>query len=216
MWWDLPAPRAVLSVLHPLLVLLWSAQWRRVGGPPYVQLDCHASGLARLTLERRLEMSSDLLVARESATEIRACTAQEALLAEHGRLAAETEREETTLSRAQTSLTIAGQALGGLGTAATYLVLWLFLFGGVMPLATAGIAIIAIKTGHAALDRTVTAVDNSFLYGLYVEEYHQFLQQAATRSYLHPQVAPENFQEIQGHDLSFACPGNTEANSQAS
>lgn len=75
-----------------------------------------------------------------------------------------------------------------------------------MPLATAGIAIIAIKTGQAALDRTVTALNNPFLYGLYVEEFNEFLQQAATRSYLHPgQVAPENSQEIQGHDLTFVC-----------
>ena len=204
----LGAATAVLVVLHPVLLPLLICAVAPKGWATLRSARMrHASELAGTTLNRRLRIFSDLLTGPDTAAEVRACTAREALLAEYRRLASTAETEETGLRRDQARVATTGRALGGLGTAATYLALWLLVFTGAMPLAAAGIAVIAIRTGQTALDRTIMATNKVFVYGLYVEEYVAFIRESTERSYLRPgPPAPGGFEEIRVRNVTFSYP----------
>ncbi|WP_441247403.1 ATP-binding cassette domain-containing protein [Kitasatospora sp. McL0602] len=199
----------VLVVLHPLLLPLlilsmapqgWATLWSaRLG---------YAGNLAIWAARRRLRMFADLLAERDHAPEIRACGAREALLGEYRRLAAVGEREEIGVDRAQARVTAVGRALGGVGTVVSYLALGGLLAAGVMPLAAAGAAVLAIKAGQSALNQTMAGLTRVFLRGLHVDEYTDFVRQSAARSYLRGGLpGPDGFREIQVSDLTFSYPG---------
>lgn len=200
----------VLVVLHPLLLVLLAAAVLPRGWSALRSLRlAYDSMLALSTVRRRLWMFADLLADREPAAEIRAYTARDALLAEYRRLAALTERESTRVALAQARAGAWGRTLAGVATGGIYLTLGLLLNARVMPLASAGTAVLAISAGERALSRVILAVTSLFENGLYVEDYHRLVADAEARCYLRAdgEPAPEQFSTITVDNVTFSYPG---------
>ncbi|MDH6574651.1 ATP-binding cassette domain-containing protein [Kitasatospora sp. MAP5-34] len=199
----------VLGVLHPLLVpLLAAAMAPKAWGTLRAARLGQASDIALWAVRRRQRMLTDPLTDRDSAAEIRACTARDALLGSHRLLAAAAEQEEVTAGRAQARATAAGRALSGVGVAGGYVALGALLADGDLPLASAGIAVFANRAAQAALTRAVTGLCDLLEYGVHVTEYTRFVADSAARSYLRPGLpCPDGFRQIQVRNLTFNYPG---------
>ena len=112
-----------------------------------------ASFVRTFSGRRRLSVTSDLITGRDQAAEVRAFTTQPVLLAEHRRIADELTADAVRLERDQTVVQLVGRTLSGIGTALAYLALALLLYGGVLPLALAGTAAVAMRTAAQSVSR---------------------------------------------------------------
>ncbi len=215
------AAASTLLVLHPLLVAVlvlavvpeaWSVlRAARLG----------YSGRLRLTtLGRRLWMLGELITGRGAATELRSYQAEPFVLAEYRQVIGTLAGEESRVEAAQARSRALGRALGGTGTAATFVALMLLLRAGWIPLAVAGGSAMAIRVATGALGRLVIAVNQLFEQGLYVGDYERFLLAARQRTPsgdgAEVTVDP---QHIELDQVSFGYPGSrpgTEAISDVS
>ncbi|MFI1586033.1 ABC transporter ATP-binding protein [Embleya sp. NPDC020630] len=200
----------VVTGLHPVLLPLlalsiapqgWAAlRSARIGFEGMVQ---------RMTLYRRLWLFADLLTAREAAAEVRAGTAEEALLTEFRRLARLVEQAEVRVGYAQVRVGVVGRTLSGLALGATYVALGLLVRAEIVPLAVAGTAVLAVRTASGSLATLMVAVDRLYEKSLYITDYHAFLAEAAGRA-RPPAVGevPDGFAEIRLRDVYFAYPGS--------
>ncbi|WP_073480356.1 ATP-binding cassette domain-containing protein [Streptoalloteichus hindustanus] len=206
---SLVAAAGALAVLHPLLlpVLLLSVVPEAWAALRVARL---AYDLVRRTIElnRRLWMISDLMVDRDPAAEVRAFTAQSFLLAEYRRLATALESQQIRLGLRQARVRVTGRALSGLGTGAAYATLGWLLFAGLTPLAVAGTAVLAIRTGRSSLTQVVLAVNRLYEQGLYIADYRAFLDSAAERTRpVTGRRAPRDPELIEVRDVEFGYPG---------
>ncbi|MEO6088295.1 MAG: ABC transporter ATP-binding protein [Umezawaea sp.] len=168
-----------LGVLHPILlpVLLlavlpdgWAVQ--------RAALLAYTSMARAVTLDRRVQMVSQLATERESAAEIRACQAEPFVLREYRIVADPLRDEDVRRGVAQARVRGIGRALAGAGLAATYVVLGFLVHAGWVPLAVAGTAVISIRAATTALNRFVLAANQLVEQGLYVGDYLAFLAAA--------------------------------------
>ncbi|KAA8882028.1 ABC transporter ATP-binding protein [Nocardia colli] len=200
------------AVLHPVLaplVLLvvvpdlWaSARSAKLAYQSYVRM---------VTRNLRTAIASDLLSDRETAAELRACTAGPALLAEYRRISAQLTQDASRVEFARARVRLAGRMVAGIGTGVAYGVLGLLLYLGSLPLASAGTAIVAMRMAAAALSSTMAGVNSLYENILYLEFYADLLEQTALRS-RPPSTAeaPADPHEITLHSVSFTYPGQTE------
>ncbi len=162
-----------------------------------------------VTLFRRIRLITELATARKPAAEIRACQAGNFVLGEYRTVADRYRDQEIAVGRRQAGTRAVGQALAGVGIAATYVALGVLLNLGWIPLAVAGTAVIAIRAASGALTRLVVASNQLFEQGLYVGDYQDFLADAARRSRRaepgRPAVTPAR---ISLHDVTFRYPGS--------
>jgi ATP-binding cassette subfamily B protein/ATP-binding cassette subfamily C protein len=212
------AAAGTLGVLHPLLLplLLLTAVpegWASVRS-------ARMRYLTRLTLVgvlRRKWILADLMTERGHAAEIRSFTMRDFLLAEYDNLAAHQRNVELDLARRQTVATVVGDMLKGLSLACVYTALGLMLWRGAVPLAVAGTAVLAIRTGQSALANLVYAINRCYEEGLYFGDYTRFCEEAERRIPVPllpaqgageaPRPAPESFERIVVDDLTFTYPG---------
>jgi ABC-type multidrug transport system fused ATPase/permease subunit len=166
--------------------------------------------LRTIATNRRLWLTSDLLAERETAAEVRAFTAQPFLLGEFGRLADALQAIQIRLGYRQAMVNLLGRALAGLGTAVAFGLLALLVWRGVTPLAEAGGAVVAIQAGRAALSRGTLAASRLYEQGLYVRDFHRFLDDAAARTHRpagNGPVLPDSPNNVTLRDVSFSYPG---------
>ena len=169
------------------------------------------SWVKMLSNHRRLGVAGDLLTGRDSAGEVRAYTTQQVLLAEHRRIATRLMIEEVALGRRRTLVQVTGRALTGVGNALAYVVLGLLIYAGVLPLALAGAAAVAMRVAAQAVSATVAESDQLFESGYYVELYRSCLDDARTRRRAAPTATlPSNPEVIEMSEVSFRYPGATE------
>jgi ATP-binding cassette, subfamily B, bacterial len=112
------------------------------------------------------------------AEEVRQHDAGAFLLRHYARLADAFEREQARLARADAVTGLKAKSVAGLATGATYALLGLLLWRGAVPLATAGTAVLAIRTGTAQLDALVRALNQVFEYGLYLTDWQDAIDRA--------------------------------------
>ena len=170
------------GLLHPLLaplVLLAAVPqgWASIREARMVL----QSWVRMLSNYRRLDVASNLVTDRDSAGELRAFTTQGVLLAEHRRIATRLMAEDVALGRHRTLVQLAGRALTGVGNALAYVVLGLLIYSGVLPLALAGAAALAMRVASQAVSATVAETDQLFEAGYYVELYRSCLHEARAR-----------------------------------
>ncbi|WP_329594528.1 hypothetical protein OG195_38060 [Streptomyces sp. NBC_01362] len=111
----------VLGVLHPALLPLLLLSVLPVGAAAVRNARARFHSFKRWnTLQRRVRVFSQLLLERDAAAELRPDTAQGALLEEHRRLTTQIAEEDTRLGVSSAALTLAGRAVGGIGTGITY------------------------------------------------------------------------------------------------
>ncbi|MFE9576965.1 ABC transporter ATP-binding protein [Nocardia sp. NPDC006044] len=200
------------AVLHPLLaplVLLavlpemWaSARAAKLSYQSYVRM---------VTRNLRTAIASELLSGRDTAAELRSCTAGPALLAEYrrisGQLTDETSRVELTRARVR----LAGRTAAGAGTGLAYGVLGLLLYLDSLPLALAGTAVVAMRMTAAAVSQTMIGINSLYENILYLGFYADLLEQTERRT--RPPAtatAPADPREITLDSVSFTYPGQDE------
>jgi ATP-binding cassette, subfamily B, bacterial len=205
----LVAAAGVLAVLHPVLLPLLVLSVLPIGWAAVRSARLGYGQLLRLiAVWRRRRMLGELLAAREPASELRAFTVREFLLAEIERLLAVSTSEEIRVSGRQVRTTLLGTALSALATGLTYAVLLWLLWTGRMDLAAGGAAAYAINVGIGKLTELAFTANRVFEHGLYFADFHGFCELSRSRAEPLPGgSAPTAFAEIRLDGVTFSYPG---------
>ncbi|MBE1532019.1 ABC transporter ATP-binding protein [Actinomadura algeriensis] len=208
------AAAGALGVLHPVLLPLllltafpegWAAvRAARIG---------YLTQLGLVERRRRSWILTDLMTERVHAAEVRSFTVRDFLLHRYAGLAAEIRDALLDLARRQTVTQLQGDVLKGVATACMYTALGVLLWRGVMPLAVAGTAVLAIRAGQTSLISLVYSLNRCYEDGLYFGDYVAYCETAERRVRApepvpEPAVAPvlEDFREIIAEDVTFTYP----------
>ncbi|WP_371100098.1 ABC transporter ATP-binding protein [Streptomyces sp. PU_AKi4] len=199
----------VLGILHPALLPLLLLSVLPVGAAAVRTARARFHSFKRWnTLQRRVRVFSWLLLERDAAAELRSDTAQGALLAEHRRLTTRIAEEDTRLGVSSAGLTLAGRAVGGIGTGITYTALGAMLIAGWLPLAAGAGAVLAIQAAQSSLTRLVDVAHLVYEHAMWVDDLLAFQKRCRD---LQPRRrglrAPETVKTITLDDVSFTYPG---------
>src|SRR5919107_1251944 len=151
--------------------------WAGVRG---AQLRMAANVRISATLRRRF-VTGDLMSDRQNAAELRAFTARDVVLGEHRRIAADLGDDEVRVGLQQNRVTTVGRTLSGVGSAVGYCGLGLLLYEGLLPLALAGTAVLAMRTAAQSIVTGIYAFNQLFELGLHVDVYRTCLDDLAAR-----------------------------------
>ncbi|WP_245868406.1 ABC transporter ATP-binding protein [Actinomadura meyerae] len=212
------AAAGTLGVLHPLLLPLllltavpegWASL--RSARMRYVMM------LSLIGVARRKWILSELMVDRQHAAEVRSFTMRRFLLDQYDTSASYQRSVELDVARRQLIVKVTGDLLKGLATALVYVALGFMLWRGAVPLAVAGTAVLAIRTGQSSLANLVFAVNRCYEEGLYFGDYVAFCsaaEQRIPRRALPPapdeeerRRLPDDFAHIRVRDVVFSYPG---------
>jgi ATP-binding cassette subfamily B protein len=205
---QLAGAAGVLGVLHPVLLPLLAASALPQGFAAVRAARAgHASFLARVRHMRRTYLLGSYLTSRHTATEIRAFVLGDFLLEQYRVVARDEETEQARVGREQARIHLSGDAVAGLATGAVYVVLVLLIYVGTMPLAAAGAAVLAIRTGRASLSSLIGSINKLYENGLYLGEYDAWCGLAAARIPAgNNRPAPSTFAEVRADHISYTYP----------
>ncbi|MFC4589677.1 ABC transporter ATP-binding protein [Sphaerisporangium corydalis] len=206
------AAAGVLGILHPVLLPLlvlavvpdaWAAV--RSARMRYTTM------YAMIPLYRRKWILTNLMAERETAAEVRSFTMRRFLMRLYDAVAGAEQEAVLRLARRQTVARVIGEALGGLGTGLVYLALGILLAAGAVPLAVAGTAVLAIRSGQSSLANLMYSTNRLYEEGLYFTDFLDFCAEARARmGPERPRPAPAAFERITVDDVSFSYPGKEE------
>lgn len=206
------AVAGVLGVLHPVLLPLlllavlpdaWAAV--RSARMRYSTL------FALIPVVRRKWIIAELLADREPAAEVRSFGMRGFLLRMYDAVARAEQDVMLRLARRQTFAKLAGEALGGLGSGLVYVALGILLAVGAIPLAVAGTAVLAIRSGSQSLANLLFATNRLYEEGLYFTDFVEFCRDAERRRPDPARApAPERFERITAENVTFTYPGADE------
>ncbi|NEA53555.1 ABC transporter ATP-binding protein [Streptomyces sp. SID13666] len=210
----LAAAASVLSLLHPLLVLMLvliavPKGWGAVASARRQYESRHAW----LDHRRAIAVITNTLIGQDSAAEIRVHGAGRMLTNAYDDMSATVAAEQRRLARAQAGTETTAAAASGIAALAAYGVLWWLLASGGMPLAVAGTAVIAVRTSSANLASLVAQMNRLYEEAMYLGD----LEDACTTA--QQQAIPAGGTEVPGpltevrlRDVSFTYPnGQTPA-----
>ncbi|MCG5214530.1 ABC transporter ATP-binding protein [Streptosporangium sp. KLBMP 9127] len=203
------AAAGVLGLLHPVLLPLlvlavlpdaWAAV--RSARMRYTTM------YALIPAHRRKWIIGELLAERSPAAEVRSFTMRDFLLGMYDAVARAEQRILIRLAGRQTVARLVGEALSGIGTAAVYVALGLLLAVGAVPLAVAGTAVLAIRSGQSSLANLLYATNRLYEEGLYFTDFLAFCEQADARvGAPRTAAAPDTFERISAEHVTFTYPG---------
>ncbi|GAA0382910.1 multidrug ABC transporter permease [Acrocarpospora corrugata] len=205
---SLLAAGGVLGVLHPILlpllvVAVLPDAWAAVRSARMR----YGTMLSLLPTYRRKWIISELLADRDTAAEVRSFTMRGFLLRVYD-LVARTEQDVmVTLARRQATARLVGEALGGLGAALVYLALGLLLATGSVPLAVAGTAVLAVRSGQSSLSRLLFAVNQLYENGLYFTDFVDFCESNEQEPTGERGRPPAGFDRLTVDEVTFTYPG---------
>ncbi|MBF8184670.1 ABC transporter ATP-binding protein [Nonomuraea sp. K274] len=208
----LAAAAGVLGVLHPvllplLLLAVLPDAWAAVRSARMRYSTMYSLVPAR----RRKWIIADLLAQRESAAEVRSFTMRGFLLRMYDAVATAEQEVMLRLAKRQMLTRVAGEAMGGLGTAMVYVALGLLLALAAIPLAVAGTAVLVIRSGQTSLSNLMYATNRLYEEGLYFTDFLEFCADAERRLVGPRQAAvPEGFTRIVAEEVTFTYPGAEE------
>ncbi|MFD0887834.1 ABC transporter ATP-binding protein [Streptosporangium algeriense] len=199
----------VLGVLHPVLLpLLMLAVLPDAWAAVRTARMRYTTMYAIMPVSRRKWIISELLAERAAAAEVRSFTMRDFLLRMYDAVATAEQNVRLNLARRQTFAKVVGEALGGLGTALVYVALGLLLASGSVPLAVAGTAVLAIRSGQTYLSNLMFATNRLYEEGLYFTDFLDFCAEAERRvGPARPDTAPRTFERITAEDVVFTYPG---------
>lgn len=205
------AAAGVLGVLHPVLLPLlvlavlpdaWAAV--RSARMRYTTM------YSLIPARRRKWIIAELLAERDPAAEVRSFTMRGFLMRMYDAVATAEQTVMLGLARRQILARVVGEALGGIGTAVVYVALGVLLAVGAVPLAVAGTAVLAIRSGQTYLANLMYATNRLYEEGLYFTDFLDFCAEAESRLPAgRPASAPESFERITAEDVVFTYPGST-------
>ncbi|QXJ23813.1 ABC transporter ATP-binding protein [Actinomadura graeca] len=218
------AAAGALGVLHPLLLplLLLTAlpeAWAAVAAARLGYL----TQLNLVEVQRRSWIMADLMTERLHAAEVRSFTVRGFLLRRYTQLAGHIRAVSLDLAWRQTVTRVCGDVLKGVAIALMYAALGTLLWRGVMPLAVAGTAVLAIRAGQTSLVNLIYSLNRCYEDGLYFSDYLGYCRRAEAgvrraRDGRSSCTAPEalrqietlkRFQEISAEEVTFTYPGGT-------
>lgn len=212
------AAAGVLGVLHPVLLPLlvlavlpdaWAAV--RSARMRYTTM------YSLIPARRRKWIIAELLAERDPAAEVRSFTMRGFLMRMYDAVATAEQTVMLGLARRQILARVVGEALGGIGTAVVYVALGVLLAVGAVPLAVAGTAVLAIRSGQTYLANLMYATNRLYEEGLYFTDFLDFCAEAESRLPAgRPASAPESFERITAEDVVFTYPGSTDRRSRGS
>lgn len=218
----LVAAAGALGVLHPVLLplLLLTALPEGWASVRAARLR-YTTMLVLATAQRRKWILKELMVDRGHAAEVRSFSVRGFLLGQYDRLAAYVRDAELDIARGQAMTRVAGDVMKGVATALVYASLGLLLWSGEVPLAIAGTAVLAIRTGQSSLSNLVYAVNRCYEEGLYFGDYVTFCvaaeQRVGSRAGSGAGARDEagrpplgDFSRIGAEDVTFTYPGADE------
>ncbi|KAA9377059.1 ABC transporter ATP-binding protein [Microbispora cellulosiformans] len=204
----LAAAAGVLGVLHPvllplLLLAVLPDAWAAVRSARMR----YTTNLQLISAHRRKWIIEELLADKDTAAEVRTFTMRGFLLRMFDTVATGEQRAMLALARRQTFTRILGEALGGVGQGVVYLTLGVLLVIGAVPLAVAGTAVLAIRTGQGSLANLLFSTNRLYEEGLYFTDFLDFTARAEARiPPLREREAPERFERITVEDVTFTYP----------
>jgi ATP-binding cassette subfamily B protein len=198
-----------LCWLHPLLLLILVLALLPEGWSALNAARLQYAGLpTTIALLRKTEMMAALAAQREAAPEIRANQAQDYVLSEYSRCAANLQDHLVNLGLAEARSMTWGRMLSGLGLIGTFVALGLMLHFQWLGLAVSGTAIIAIRSTTASLATLVQMAHQLFEKGLYISDYRDFIEQSRLRRRPSKSIkAPRRPGRIELHEIRFQYPG---------
>ncbi|MFF2013520.1 ABC transporter ATP-binding protein [Streptomyces sp. NPDC058195] len=168
------------------------------------------SFLSNATRQLRIGVVQDLIVKREVAAEVRAYRLQEPLMAEHRRVARLLTGEAVALETKKGTVQLIGRTMTGVSTGLAYILLGYLLYSGLMPLALAGTAVVAMRNANMGLVVTMRSVNRIYELSHYLQLYRELLADAAARRRPPAVVdAPHNPADIHLSQVDFSYPGST-------
>lgn len=198
----------VLAILHPLLLIPLSGSVVPQGlAAVRSARKRFLSAVRQSTQQRRIRLFTWLLLDISSAVELRASTAQQALLDEHDQITRRREREERRLGREEARTGLIGRAVGGLATAGTYGALAWMTWVGWLPLAAGGGAVLAIRASQGTLNRIVMASHLAYEHALWIEDMYAFMGRCrAELPRVTGRTAPRQVETITVKHLTYRYP----------
>jgi ABC-type multidrug transport system fused ATPase/permease subunit len=200
---------AVLAFLHPLLLALLPLSVLPVGAAAVKSAKARFHSFRRFNeMSRRTDVFSWLMLDRDTAAELRSHTAQQALLAEHGRLTEQITAEEIRLNLSEARLSLIGRSAGGIGSGITYVVLGLMLIHGWLPLAAGAGAVLALQSARSSMTRVVDIAHMLYETSLWVGdllEHQERCRRVLPRKTGTP--APQTVTTITLNDVHYTYPG---------
>ncbi|GAB3155212.1 ABC transporter ATP-binding protein [Micromonospora sonneratiae] len=166
--------------------------------------------LARITRRRRMWMLGTLMANRHTAAEVRAYQMRGFLLAEYRRVMSIEARAQILLVRAQTTTRVLGASVAGLASFAVYAVLGGLLLGGVVALAAAATALLALQAAHNSLGTAVQATNSLYEDALYYQDFRDFLDRARTHTRAVGGEPTSGFETIDLDEVSLRYPDTGE------
>ncbi|MEV4580679.1 ABC transporter ATP-binding protein/permease, partial [Nonomuraea jabiensis] len=206
------AAAGVLGLLHPvllplLLLAVLPDAWAAVRSARMR----YSTMYGLIPARRRKWIIAELLAEREAAAEVRSFTMRGFLLRMYDAVARAEQDVLLQLARRQTVARLVGEALGGLGAALVYVALGILLAVAAIPLAVAGTAVLAIRSGQSSLSSFLYATNSLYEQGLYFTDFLEFCEDAERRlTGPRPAAAPVGFDRITADDITFTYPGAEE------
>ncbi|WP_320064217.1 ABC transporter ATP-binding protein [Micromonospora sp. RTGN7] len=162
--------------------------------------------LARINRRRRMWMLANLMANRRTAAEVRAYQMRDFLLGEYRRMMVTETRAHLRLVRAQTRTRVLGTSAAGLATFGVYAVLAGLLLGGMVALAAAATALIALQSARSNLGAAVFATNSLYEDALYYQDYRDFLDRARGRTGAGGERPTDGFDVIELDGVSLRYP----------
>ncbi|RGD62955.1 ABC transporter ATP-binding protein [Kitasatospora xanthocidica] len=205
----LASAAGVLSLLHPaLLPMLLLITAPRGWGAVRIARRRYLSTQAMLQHNRASGLLSDMLIRPWSAAEIRVHACGPFLLGHYEQMARVAEREQARLAGAKARTDLLTAALSGLATTSAITVLGWLVSTGSMPLAVAGTAVVAIRTGSASIGGLVSQINSLYEESLFVADLDRLRREGHRRAIPEGGTPlPARPDEIRVEDVSFTYPG---------
>ncbi|MEU0572801.1 ABC transporter ATP-binding protein [Nonomuraea sp. NPDC005983] len=205
----LTAVAGVLGVLHPVLLpLLVLAVLPDAWATVRSARMRYSTLYTLIPAHRRKWIIAELLADREPAGEVRSFTMRGFLLRMYDAVAQAEQGVMLGLAKRQTIARLVGEALGGAGTGLVYVALGVLLSIAAIPLAVAGTAVLAIRSGQTSLSNLLFATNRLYEEGLYFTDFLEFCAAAERRlAGPRPVPAPESFERITVENAVFTYPG---------
>ncbi|MEU4473262.1 ABC transporter ATP-binding protein [Micromonospora sp. NPDC023888] len=201
------ATAVAVTVIQPLLLpcLLLAAVPQAITAVRMARRE-YLAMLARITRRRRMWMLAHLMANRHTAAEVRAYQMRDFLLAEYrGVMAVET-RAHLRLVRSQTGTRVVGATVAGLATFGLYAVLGGLLLSGMVALAAAATALLALQSARTSLGVAVVATNSLYEDALYYQDYQDFLARAQARVPIGGNRVADGVDVIELDDVSLRYP----------
>ncbi|MEU8300061.1 ABC transporter ATP-binding protein [Micromonospora sp. NPDC048909] len=176
------ATAAAVAVIQPVLLpcLLLAAVPQAVTAVRMARRQ-YLAMLARINRHRRMGMLAHLMANRHTAAEVRVYQMRDFLLSEYRAMMAVETRAHLRLVRSQTGTRVIGASIAGLATFGLYAVLGALLLGGLVALAAAATALLALQSARTSLGVAVLATNSLYEDALYYQDYRDFLERARGR-----------------------------------